>query len=70
MENTNLTMALTPEMVAVETHLHVNTVYRLLKTNQIPHVKLSRVYLISRVEFEKWLAGQSNGPPAARNSIS
>jgi excisionase family DNA binding protein len=65
MESTNLTMSLTPEMVAAETHLHVNTVYRLLKTNKLPHIKLSRVYLISRVEFEKWLAGHSNGPPAS-----
>jgi excisionase family DNA binding protein len=57
-------MALTPEQIAAETSLHVNTVYQLLKKGKLPHVKLSRRYLISRVEFEKWLAG-NNRPPAA-----
>ena len=64
MENTNLTMALTPEMVAAETHKHVNTIYRLMKEGKLPHIKLARCYLISRVEFEKWLAGNGNPPDA------
>jgi excisionase family DNA binding protein len=58
MVTANLSMALTPEQIAAETSLHVNTVYALLKKNEIPHVKLCRRYLVSRVEFEKWLAGQ------------
>jgi len=65
MENDNLTMGMTPEMVAAQAHKHINTIYRLLKENKLPHVKLSRSYLISRVEFEKWLAGQSNQAPSA-----
>lgn len=60
----NLTMALTPEEVAAQTSLHVNTVYRLMKEGKLPHIKLARRYLISRVEFEKWLAGQSNNSSA------
>ena len=58
MGNVNLSMALTPEQIADETSLHVNTIYSLLKKGEIPHVKLSRRYLVSRIEFEKWLAGQ------------
>ena len=62
MENENLTMALTPEQCAAETSLHVNTIYRLIKEGSLPHIKLARRYLISRVEFEKWLSGnQPNG---------
>ena len=66
----SLTMALTPEMVAAESHKHVNTIYGLLKENKLPHVKLGRSYLISRIEFEKWLAGQSNQPPTARTAAN
>lgn len=69
MENSR-TMALTPEMVAAEAHKHVNTIYGLLKENKLPHVKLGRSYLISRIEFEKWLAGQSNQPPAAGSAAN
>jgi excisionase family DNA binding protein len=61
----NITMALTPEQIAAETSLHVNTIYRLMKEGKLQHIKLARRYLISRVEFEKWLAGQSTQPPAA-----
>jgi excisionase family DNA binding protein len=57
MANEKLTMALTPEQIAAETTLHINTVYRLIKEGKLPHIKLARRYLISRVEFEKWLAG-------------
>ena len=59
MENKQ-TMALTPEMVAEQAHKHTHTIYRLIKEGKLPHVKLGRSYLISRIEFEKWLAGQSN----------
>lgn len=56
-------MALTPEMVAAECHKSTATIYRLIKENRLPHIKLGRSYLISRTQFEKWLAGQSNQPP-------
>ena len=59
MENNSLTMALTPEQVSEQTHLHINTVYNLIKSGRLPHVKLSRRYLVSAKELEKWLAGQS-----------
>ena len=57
------TMALTPEMCAHEAHKSPATIYGLIKKNKLPHVKLGRSYLISRIEFERWLAGQSNTPP-------
>jgi excisionase family DNA binding protein len=56
------TMGMTPEMVSKEAHLHINTVYALLKANKIPHVKLARRYIISRSEFSKWLAGYPPPP--------
>ena len=65
MENEKITMALTPEMVAEESHKAPATIYRLIKQNKLPHVKLGRSYLISRVEFEKWLSGQYNNTPPA-----
>ena len=65
MTNINLTMALTPEQIAADTSLHVNTIYQLIKDGKLPHIKLGRRYLISRVEYEKWLAGQPTQPPTA-----
>lgn len=59
MTNTNLTMALTPEQIAADTSLHINTIYQLIKDGKLPHIKLGRRYLISRAEYEKWLSGQS-----------
>lgn len=58
-------MALTPEMVAAECHKSPATIYKLIKENRLPHVRLGRTYLISRTQFEKFLAGQSNNTPAA-----
>jgi len=58
------TMGMTPEMISEETHLHINTVYALLKANKIPHIKLTRRYIISRSEFSKWLAGNPPAPTA------
>lgn len=66
METNSLPMALTPEMVSEQTHLHINTVYSLIKSGRIPHIKLSRRYLVSAKELEKWLAG--NPPPSAPTS--
>ena len=61
----NKSMAMTPEQISVETNLHINTVYFYLKTGRIPNVKLARRYLVSRLQFENFLAGQSSQPPAA-----
>jgi len=47
-------MALTPEQIAAETSLHINTVYTYIKSGKIPSVKLSRRYLVSRAEFENF----------------
>jgi len=63
MTNTNLTMALTPEQIAADTSLHINTIYQLIKDGKLPHIKLGRRYLISRAEYEKWLSGQPTQPP-------
>ena len=57
-------LALTPEEIAATTGLHINTVYQYIKTGVIPSVKLTRRYLVSRIEFEKWLAGNGNPPGA------
>lgn len=62
MVNDKLTMALTPEQFAKETSLHINTIYKLLKDGKLPHIKLARRYLISRIQAEAWLSGNpSNG---------
>jgi len=67
MTSEKLTMALTPEQFAEETSLHINTIYKLLKKEGgLPHIKLARRYLISRIEAESWLRG--NRPPAAGSS--
>ena len=58
----NLTMAMTPEQVDADAGLHINTIYKLIRENKLPHIKLTRRYLISRTEYEKWLAGEFNKP--------
>jgi excisionase family DNA binding protein len=58
------TMAMTPEMCAAECHKSAATIYKLIKTNRLPHIRLGRTYLISRKQFENWLAGQSSNTPA------
>jgi excisionase family DNA binding protein len=63
MEKNTLTMALTPEQASEQLHCHINTIYALLKNGRLPHIKLSRRYLISRIELEKWLAGQYKQTP-------
>jgi excisionase family DNA binding protein len=45
--------------------LHPNTIYNLVKSGKLPSVNLGRKILISKLELSKWLAGQSNTPPAA-----
>jgi len=57
-------MAMTPEEIALDSKIHINTIYFYLKNGVIPHVKLQRRYLVSRLEYEKWLSGQSTQPPA------
>jgi excisionase family DNA binding protein len=61
MTGEKLTMALTPEQFAEETSLHINTIYKLLKDGKLPHIKLARRYLISRIQAEAWLSGNQPG---------
>jgi len=44
--------------------LHPNTIYSLVKSGKIPSISLGRKILISKLELSKFLAGQSNTPPA------
>lgn len=48
-----------PEDVVKETGLGISLVYRMLKNNEISHVKAGDRYLISRTNLEKWLNGES-----------
>lgn len=45
--------------------LHPNTIYGLVKSGKLPAITLGRKILISKLELSRWLAGQSNTPPAA-----
>ena len=56
-------MALSPCECAELCGLHVNTVRKLVQDKKLPAIKLGRKILISRIELEKWLAGQSTQPP-------
>ncbi len=58
-------MALSPEETAQVLGLHVNSVRALIHNGKLPAIKLGRKFLISRQELQKWLAGQSNQPPAS-----
>lgn len=48
-----------PEDIAKETGLGLNLIYRLLRAGDISHVKAGDRYLVSRPNYEKWLAGKN-----------
>ncbi len=51
---------LSPAEVAVRLDCEVRTIYRELKKGKIPYVKVGDKYLIPKIAFEKWLAGNSS----------
>lgn len=52
-------LALSPREVARETGLSLGYVYRLLRTNRIPHRRFGRRIVVGRQAFEQYLAGDS-----------
>jgi hypothetical protein len=54
-----------PEDIAKESGLSLNLIYRLLRTNQIVHIKAGDRYLVSRANYEKWLNGEGSQARAA-----
>jgi excisionase family DNA binding protein len=59
-----------PEDIAQETGLGLNLIYRMLRSNQICHVKAGDRYLISRANFEKWLNGDNRPPVHTSHQIT
>jgi excisionase family DNA binding protein len=49
----------TPEEVATLLGLHVNSVYTMLKSGELPSVRAGRKWLIPRRRFESWLEGSA-----------
>ena len=58
-------MAYTIQEASEALGFHPNTIYGLVKSGKLPAVNLGRKILISKMELSRWLAGQSNTPPAA-----
>ncbi len=56
----NQKMLLTPEDVATEAGICRKTVYQLLKSGALHHVKAGDKYLISRSICLKWANGESS----------
>jgi excisionase family DNA binding protein len=54
----NQKMILNPDDVAAEAGICRRTVYNLLRSGELPHVKAGDKYLISRRNFEKWANGE------------
>jgi excisionase family DNA binding protein len=54
---------LTPKDLQKITGKSLRLIYRELRKNNIPHVKMGTVYLIGEDAFYRWLEGQST-PPA------
>ena len=55
---------LTPKDLQEITGRSLRLIYRELRKNNIPHVKMGDCYLIGEDAFYRWLSGQSNSPPA------
>jgi len=47
-----------PEEVARSLGIHLNSVYSMLKSGELPAVKAGRKWLISKKRFEAWLDGR------------
>jgi excisionase family DNA binding protein len=47
---------MTPKMIAEESGLSLNYVYKKLKDGTIPHRKIGDLYLTTRKSFMDWLA--------------
>lgn len=57
---------LTTEEVLEYLQVNLRTVYRLIKTNSIPAVRVGRQWRFKRQDIDAWLAGRRGGPaPAA-----
>jgi excisionase family DNA binding protein len=48
---------LTPDAAAREAGVCRKTIYNLLRSGQLKHVRAGDKYLISRANFEQWLSG-------------
>lgn len=51
--------AYTPEEVARMLGLHLNSVYAMLKSGEIPAVRGGRKWLISKRRFDAWFDGEA-----------
>jgi len=50
-----------PENISVETGLGLNLIYRQLRTGKIPGaVKVGDRWMLSRVNFQKWINGEDH----------
>ena len=49
--------AYTPEEVSRLLGLHINSVYTMLKSGDLPGIRAGRKWLISKRRFEAWLDG-------------
>lgn len=47
-----------PREFAKEFRIGANTVYELIRTNTLPHLKIGRNVLIPRAAAEKWIEAQ------------
>lgn len=54
-ERMNRDKFMSVEDVAREFGMNVNTIYRELRLNHIPHVRVGDRYIIPREAFERWL---------------
>jgi excisionase family DNA binding protein len=50
---------LTPQQVADQLQLTVQTVYKWIKDGELPAVRIQRVYRIQREDLDKFLAARS-----------
>lgn len=49
-----------PKEVAKYLHIHLTTLYRMMKRGEIPALKLGGHYRFKRDEIEKWVAARRN----------
>jgi len=54
---------ITPEEVAQQAHLHVDTVKRMLRSGQMPGYKIGNQWRIKLTELNEWLQERKNRKP-------
>ena len=60
---------MTVRETAVELRLNIFSVYRLIESRRLPHIRIGRKVLVDRASLERWIAARTVGERHRAGSI-